>query len=546
MELDLTLQRVKSAQQLVGHYAAEIMAFKQGHLTPYNFPDSFSLKRDTPIQFESVPILFDTSVATALEAIKTHVQKPGTGPYYRVPPLAITSMARSGKTTLLQTIFNKLLEEGQFNPILVDFNGGGEFSLQDGESDYDGFLRWVATSLLYDDPKTAPRRICRQQELEEYLSDSPKPIVLMVDELNALTGNNPSQDLAKLLRQMFLDQSDRYLCFTSHWFMNLEQVVGRAREGIPSPRATEFVHVPRTLNPKQINKVLPSANTTAVQLAACLGSVGLIFSKHKEGYEPSVRFKKRMQARELYPVESFLVEFCSGDEEHRDMRDFDEYTTRLDSGKIAWPLCFAKPFLLKAGEYQLHALIEHTEHSIGLQTFDSGLEWEFTARVAVAIVARSSMFRDLTRIEAQVIGVPEDCRPEKFRIVTLPEKIQDVESAQKHLRDVMEKDRAARQLVVAYPSHTNFNIFDTITCFKASEVSSIKFTGQQMKQRDNVPGQDAPFDGVLLRGDGPEKQTGALTRQNWRYLGHEQIKEFLPYSLQPLIPSAWLKEKRRR
>ena len=67
-----------------------------------------------------------------------------------------------------------------------------------------------------------------------------------------------------------------------------------------------------------------------------------------------------------------------------------------------------------------------------------------------------------------------------------------------------------------------------------------------MKQRDKVPDQDAPFDGVLIRGDGPENQTYPFTRQNWLYLGHEQIKIFLPYSLHPLIPAKWLTKKKDR
>ena len=80
-------------------------------------------------------------------------------------------MARSGKTTLLQSIFNRLLQDGKFNPIFVNFNGdrGLEqlFSRQRDESEHDAFLRWVAVSLLEE---TDTAGTCQEQDLEEYLS----------------------------------------------------------------------------------------------------------------------------------------------------------------------------------------------------------------------------------------------------------------------------------------------------------------------------------------------------------------------------------------
>ena len=231
---------------------------------PFDFPVEFSLKRNTLIPFTNEPILMDASVATALEYIKTETPKLGTMTY-AVPPCAISSMARSGKTTLLHSIFNRLLQDGEFNPILVNFNGARglqqPFRRLDGESDYDAFLRWLATSLLFDDEETVTTGTCQEQDLDEYLSRSELPIVLLVDELNALTLNNASDELAQLLRQMFLDKPGRYLCFTSHWFMDLGEVVGNTE----SFRGTNFVKVSSAQNEEGISLLSQMTGATRVQ-----------------------------------------------------------------------------------------------------------------------------------------------------------------------------------------------------------------------------------------------------------------------------------------
>ena len=63
--------------------------------------------------------------------------------------------------------------------------------------------------------------------------------------------------------------------------------------------------------------------------------------------------------------------------------------------------------------------------------------------------------------------------------------------------------------------------------------------GQQMKHGDATPKKDAPFDGILLRGDPPPKGPGPSKLQNWEYLYGPDITSFLPHSLIPLMPVEW-------
>ena len=495
--------------------------------------------------FDNEPILLEASVSTALEIIETEAPKSTTN-YFRVPPLAITSMTRSGKTTLLTKIFNDLLQEGRFNPIFVDFNGNSGFSRQDGEDDADAFLRWVATSLIYQKGEDGLTFTCDEQDLDEYLDKSPKPIVLLVDELNALTQSNVSHRLSQVLRKMFLDKPNRYLCFTSHWALELEQVVGQS----VSIRGTKFVHVPRSQNEEEINTLVKSMDVTRVQVAECLGAVGLLVSIYRdETFRPEEHFNKKLLGSDVekpFPLEPFLSEFCRGIMTHNEMRRFDEFTTRLDSGDIVWPICFAKAYLFNADEMQLRALMQHTQTAIKLPSYGTGFEWEYTARLAIAVIARCSQFRNLTPIEAKVIGAPEleqsKTRPD-VHITKIPDKIKTPEEAQVHLDDCLNsQERQYPTLVVAYPEHAFFTDFDSVTCFKTSKTSGTKFTGQSMKQGKATPRKDAPFNGILLRGDGPQEDTECLTRKNWTYIGSKNIRDFLPCSLRPLMPAVWLKQ----
>ena len=217
----------------------------------------------------------------------------------------------------------------------------------DDESDYDAFLRWVAVSLLEE---TDTAGTCQEQDLEEYLSRSELPIVLLVDELNALTANDISDKLAELLRRMFLDKPNRYLCFTSHWFLDLPPL-GHS----DSPRDTKFVELPNVQNEKGgIDLLTEKTGTSRVQVAECLGTVGLLVSSyHERNFKPDQYFDKRT-TNETFPLSSFLYEFCTGKATHDEMRRFDRFTSRLENGKIVWPILFAKQFLYRAQEYTLY------------------------------------------------------------------------------------------------------------------------------------------------------------------------------------------------
>ena len=71
----------------------------------------------------------------------------------------------------------------------TSINANGGFKRLEHEDDYEVFLRWVATSLFYEESEKLSAVSITKEELESYLSQLPKAIVLLVDELNARSRN---------------------------------------------------------------------------------------------------------------------------------------------------------------------------------------------------------------------------------------------------------------------------------------------------------------------------------------------------------------------
>ena len=490
------------------------------------------------MSFDNKLILLDDPVKRCMLTITEQI-KNSTTDSYCVPPVAITSMARSGKTTLLKSIFNKILEKKNFNPILVSFNGNDGFEQRKGENQKQAFLRCVTTSLLYEKGQQ-PTLTVDETQLEEYLAKSPKPIVLLIDELN----RQVDPPVAKLLRQMFLDKPQRYLCFTTNWFLNLHQTAGKTSTAAPSPRGTIFVHPPQTQSAEQIKKVMGTYkdNVTSVKVASCIGSVGLVVSIYgRLRYSPKQAFNRAKENIKSFPLEPFVEEFCTGRRDNpRAMNVFDIFTTRIGDGDIIWPICFAREFLNASKQTSLCNFIEYAESAVTLPSEGTGLPWEYVVRVGIGMVALRSTFRQLSFTQAKAIGMPLSWGTSHgFHIVQLPNDMKDLAGAKKHIIDyVKDISVTCPCFVLAYPTHGQFEVFDTITCFSQSK-DKFNFTGQQMKHGCSVPTKDPPFLGVRIRGFAPDSPTKPTKSKKWRYLSLPEIKDFLPLSLHALIPSEW-------
>jgi hypothetical protein len=144
----------------------------------------------------------------------------------RIGPLVISSMPRGGKTTILKLLMNKCKQKG-YNAIFL--NGNGPFKRGIDESHLDSILRLIATQLIdlpADDITNTNKNDellsyiqCDQAALTKYINEKcdNTATVLLIDELNRITGGGPLQaNASAYLKSEWLDKKNRFLVFTTH------------------------------------------------------------------------------------------------------------------------------------------------------------------------------------------------------------------------------------------------------------------------------------------------------------------------------------------
>jgi hypothetical protein len=226
------------------------------------------------------------------------------------------------------------------------------------------------------------------------------------------------------------------------------------------------------------------------------------------------------------------------------MEPYAEFTTRVATARVVWPVCFAKEFLHCADQCEIAKLCDHFEHACGLSSHGTGLPWECVVRIGIAVVALRSTFVSISPLCKDMLGLPQSCRGHHFYVSYLDVSIENPEAARIEVKKLILdnlSDYSFPLLMMAYPTSGNFSIFDTITCFARTKDRFI-FRGQQMKEGRDTPSTDAPFKGYLIRGYLTSKPCVPKKRLNWKYFSGEQMLEFLPYSLWQLIPSTWNNE----
>jgi hypothetical protein len=510
------------------------------------FPESFQIQQKRT--FDHDPIGLDDLIAECMNHIKNHCPEEFST-QYRVPPLMICSLARSGKTTAIESLFNHLHEGKEFTPIFVTYNGQSGFERKENESQLDAFLRGLGGQLLGMTSKEQQEMKCAQETILNYLNTVKGPLILLVDELNALP--NPDEavagDLGTLLRREFLDRKDRYLGFTSHWALGLQ-----ARQHPPSPREARIVSVARTTSLTELDEMVPNQRLSPFEVPLYGGLYGLVYAVKKQDFSPSVRFTKDTShlSKDLFQnlLPNFVDQFFTGKDDNA-LSYFQRFTYLEKEDRIVWPLCYAKPFLERAGESDLASLISATHSTTSDLKRQHGLVWEYTSFIAVAMTALRARHQPLSEVASLVMGpVPRNCRP-NVEVLRLPAHVQNTSQAktfiQNHFNSFRYEDLKGHPvLIFAIPSFPSFDLFDGLIFFthKWGKKSAFSFwRGLQMKLRNDYPDKDASKEvpGVLLRGCPPQRKSKPTTRQHWVYLNLGELKEFLPYSMRLLMPSEW-------
>lgn len=488
-------------------------------LLEYAFPEQF--KAQSSVRPEDHKIVgIEPVIKKAMQHIDENIQKT-ISPFSGVPPLVISALARSGKTTVLRQLFNSILQGGNYLPIFVKLKMKGA-KVRD-------FLRAVITQLDPDANPSSKQFFFSKQCLDDYLNLAGKPVVLLVDDLIA-----PSPKLAQLLREMFLDQQGRFLCFTQtpsrlvtkDTLYDETDGLGPADE---PPRWRRVLAVPHSLHLDTLRLIVPELSPAEALLFG--GLPGLAYAIKVRHSEYSKVFFSRFTCHPLsnhlgpFLREVFCGFACTPPE-------FAEFTYHDDQNRVVWPLCYVGTFLTYSGQDRLADLIQDTA--------TPSSAWEYLVRVGVGLAALSAGHTELTEVQARVLGV-RGHRPQLL-VLTLDADIDTLAKAQEYIQPQIKTVVRTSDsiLVLAFPQNKDFPLFNCLVWFHSPHTSCWRGIRTQLDNDDEVcPEQDCPADclGILFcRNSSSTLHTNCL-HTNWACLTPAQFEDFFPYSVLQLLAS---------
>ena len=451
----------------------------------------------------------------------------------------ISAPARSGKTTLLFSVFDALTKRGDCAPIVVSFNGQFGFTLRKTDSLVHNFCRGIHEQLFGVQDCESPKLL----DLLTYMSKSVHPIVLLIDELNALAPEGDAE-LASVLRTHFLDQRGRHLVFTCHYPMSVGDALGVVQQN--SPRQAILIDVPLSLKPDDYVPVFSESKLISpIRLAIYGGLCGLVvttglnsppFDIDRYFGDATIRFSSEERPKAVLKL--FFDQILSG-ESHIRLAKYQRFTHFPEGahGRPVWPLCFIAAYLKLAGHREISTLLEMVVSVCegGFENSD-GMEWQALLVASVAINISAGQFTELGDKVTDIIG--SITKGSFFRMIHLPRHIMNASDAEEYILGKI-SSVAKVGVILAYATHPAFQTFDCIILHWDGKSISGRI-GLQAKQGSSVVKENAPdgWLGFLFRGNAPTS-AGHVQKVGWTYLTNEDVTDFIPFSLHQLLPARW-------
>jgi hypothetical protein len=468
----------------------------------------------------------------------------------RVPPLAFSRLARGGKTTLLALLYARLKAAG-LRPLYVTLNGSSNFEVKENETQTEALLRVIGSQFI-DTEKVPPHREvqCSVTDLDAWLGSC----VLLIDELNLLGGAKPLEKGAgRLLRDMFLDRPGRYLVFTTHWPVAVDDSFSELAASFgstPSPRGCLTLPMPVCSDLALLQNMPGCSALTGARAAIYGGIPSLIYSViSQRELSPSARFLRWAKGNELPrdkrpPVlEAFLSAYITG-KASDELTCFDRFSSQLPDDKVQYPLCYAVEilqFLLVGDPTSADVVASFTkELEVYASRTDTGMDWEVV--VTFALLVRCLRQRSLGSGIGDYIGLPRGAKPD-VEFAPLPASTETLEDAHTFIaRRVQMSSKPLLLLTSAVKAV--FPVVDVLLVYSPGRGKPWSATGLQIKTGNRYPDADFPSSqwlqrGLHVRGAAPVK-SNPTKRVGWEYLNESEIAALLGFSLCQMYPKNWL------
>jgi hypothetical protein len=369
------------------------------------------------------------------------------------------------------------------------------------------------------------------------------PVVLLIDELNILPKGEPLDSTAsRFLKQFFLDKKDRYLVFTSHILMDLnDHNFAGAYWSTPSQRDYFSVHQPLSMDESLLRAMSEDCRSlTPVEISLFGGIPSLIFASKSYGggiESTTHRFLAQRisiaEAEQMSVLQEFILEVLDGRRIHRgSVRKFDVFSSILETHLVWWPLCYIFcildlfPSVLGLNNNPLTQLYSHL--IVYATRAETGIDWELIVQCALLLHC----------INAKVNGLGGPfricelrCKPD-ILCLSLVAECNSLVSARDIITAEMLKLENAT-IAIFTPTCARFPAFDGFIAYRGN--GHVRVFGYQCKLNRAYPKHDAPCEwpekAFLLRGNAPPNGN---QRRGWEYCSDEFIKtSVLGHSLAP-------------
>lgn len=312
----------------------------------------------------------------------------------RVMPLVNARLPGGGKTTFLMYLFDELRANG-YAPVLISFNA--PFVIMPHETQLQALVRALCTAMTDVEPADSHRFSFPDEDaLLEHITTTAGgcPVVLLIDELNILSGGMPLDAKAsQFLKRYFLDKKGHYLVFTSHIPYTLDGA------HIPAnPWGYLTVHQPQSTDVSVLRVMSDDCEAiTPAQIAIYGGIPSLLFTLMSgRAISPSTQLRDQgisvEPAHEFHVLQKFISEVLTGRTNHRqlEVRQFDIFSSVDPGGFACWPLCYIScilrlfPSVLTEKAVPFKKLMD--DHLIFFAgKTETGLDWDLIVQSALIL-----------------------------------------------------------------------------------------------------------------------------------------------------------------
>jgi hypothetical protein len=474
----------------------------------------------------------------------------------RKPPLAISRLGRGGKTTILKLIFDALkASDMDVNVMYINFNSN--FALQEGETQEQAVLRLIAAQLVNDKDVDVKNIVCDRLALEEYITLSGRPFILLVDELNSL-GYPLRTEAAILFREMFLDPINRYLVFSTHLYLTVDSTIdalGKRKE-LPSPRKLVLANSSVSFDLAELRSISPVCRSLNAEEARLYGGIpSLIYcTLKKNDLSPNERFRRFMSASKVETnIRVYISEvlnclftglFMDSPEDVKILCSFATVTEDNMESKARWPAVYISSIIRylsvlssrMGNGTDIFQVLSNIANLLEDLTNDaskigSGMGWQSIVHIVILMrcVQAFASLRDL-----DIFGKPVG-KVTSVELNRLPD-VKTMKEAEIAIDKFME-GKALGSVVMFYPQFVRFPDYESFLVYKSYN-GELLIYAIQIKLGDEGTKAVLPdwvTHAFLVGG----KRDNTFEKTGWTFLSRAQIEKYLGYSLRILHPAYW-------